>query len=532
MQILMNKTALALLLPVLLAGCQMTKTAQQAEPLPVALSPATDTPDNDTAVAAAGDDTLPPEPESSEVDVLADADQNGEQVAPFDDLWDVIANDFALNYNTEEPRILAQKRWFEKHPKYLERVSKRAEPFLFLIVQQLEDAKVPTELALLPIVESAFDPFAYSHGRAAGMWQFISGTGDRFGLEQDYWYDGRRDVLASTKAAIAYLKYLNEMFDGDWLNALAAYNSGEGRVMRAIAYNKKHNKPTDFWHLALPKETRAYVPRLLALAEILKSEQGRNHFNAVANEPRLAQVKVKKQLDLSVAADLAGISVSKLHALNPGFNRWATSPGSTQTLLLPKAKAETFETKLAALPAKDRLRWTMHKVKSGDSLLKLAHLYDTDVAALRKANHIKGNLIRVGQDLMIPLSSQALADGRPSQAVANRTATLTHSVRSGESLWTIAHKYNVKVKDLARWNHMSTKDTLSLNKKLTVRLDSDVKGVNRNVSYKVRSGDSLSTIASKFKVSVADLMKWNQLDADNYLQPGQVLKLLVDVTRS
>ncbi|WP_035481167.1 lytic transglycosylase [Gallaecimonas xiamenensis] len=528
----MKKTALALLLPVLLAGCQMTHSTESPDELPVVLS--TDTPD-DTAVAAAGDETLPPEPESSEVDILADGD--AEAVAPFDNLWDQISNDFALSYDNQQPRIQTQLAWFKKHPKYLERVSKRAEPFLYIIVDELEQAGVPTELTLLPIVESAFDPFAYSHGRAAGMWQFISGTGKRFGLEQDYWYDGRRDVLASTKAAVAYLKYLNQMFDGDWLHALAAYNSGEGRVMRAIASNKKKGKPTDFWSLDLPRETRAYVPRLLALAEILKSEEGKAHFKAVANEQRLAQVTVDKQLDLSVAAELAGISVSKLHALNPGFNRWATSPDSTQVLLLPMDKAEGFNTKLAALPAKDRLRWARHKVKSGDSLLKLAHLYETDVPSLRKANSISGNIIRVGQELMIPLSSQALADGRPSQAVANRRATISHQVRSGESLWTIARKYQVSTKDLARWNNMSPKDTLSLNRKLTVWLSSDANtrasgGVSRNVSYKVRRGDSLALIASKFKVTVNDLLKWNQLDADNYLQPGQVLKLMVDVTRS
>ncbi|WKE64235.1 LysM peptidoglycan-binding domain-containing protein [Gallaecimonas kandeliae] len=527
----MKKTLLALLLPAVLAGCQMTKGAQEEEAVPVSL--ATDT-QEDTGVAAAGTDTLPAEPESSDVDVLADGDQESQaQVAPFDDLWDQISNDFSLSYNAQEPRILTEKRWFEKHPKYLERVSQRAEPFLYLITKELKDAGVPAELALLPIVESAFDPFAYSRGRAAGMWQFISGTGDRFGLEQDYWYDGRRDVLASTKAAAAYLKYLNQMFDGDWLNALAAYNSGEGRVLKAIAHNKKKGKATDFWALDLPRETRSYVPRLLALVEILKSEEGRSHFKAVANEQRLAEVKVKKQLDLSVAADLAGISVKKLHALNPGFNRWATSPDATQTLLLPVAKADQFETQLAALPAKDRLRWARHKVRSGDSLLKIAHEYETDVASLRKANNIKGNMIRVGQEMMIPLSSQALADGRPSQAVANRRATITHKVQSGESLWTIAHKYNVSTADLAKWNGMKKTDTLSLNRKLTVWLTSaQPSGVSRNVSYKVRRGDSLSLIASKFKVSVADLRKWNQLDDNGYLQPGQVLKLLVDVTRS
>lgn len=529
-----------MMLPALLAGCQMTtptssapSTNQTDNTAATKVTPPADDDDQST-VAAAGSDTLPAEPASSDVDVLADdSDNGGKTIAPLNDLWDVITQDFGLQYNADQKRIAVQKKWFETHPRYLERVSKRAEPFLYLVVHQLKQADMPMELALLPVVESAYDPFAYSQGRAAGMWQFISGTGDRFGLQQDWWYDGRRDVLASTKAAIAYLKYLHHMFHGDWLKALAAYNSGEGRVMRAVAYNKRRGRDTSFWSLRLPRETRAYVPRLLALAEILKSPVGRNHFKPVANAPRLAKVTVKDQLDLSVAAELAGISVKKLHALNPGFNRWATSPDSAQTLLLPIDKADAFKTKLANLPPKKRLRWARHKVKRGDSLLKISHIYDTSVASLRRANHIKGNLIRVGQDLMVPLSDQALAEGRPTHAVSSRKAAISHEVHSGESLWTIAHQYRVSIHDLARWNDMKATDPLRVNRKITIWLDGEKgSGINRNVHYKVRPGDSLSTIAQRFKVSVKDLLKWNQLDPSHYLQPGQVLKLLVDVTRT
>ena len=186
-----------------------------------------------------------------------------------DDIWQRIRTKFTFEI-PDDRRVAVQRNWFVKHPEYLDRVAKRSEPFIFYIVEELEKNNIPLEIALLPIVESAFDPFAYSHGRASGMWQFVPATGKRFGMKQNWWYDGRRDVIASTQGAIKYLKYLNKYFDGDWLLALAAYNSGEGRVKRAMKKNARKNLPTDFWSLDLPKETRAYVPKLLALADVIK----------------------------------------------------------------------------------------------------------------------------------------------------------------------------------------------------------------------------------------------------------------------
>ncbi|WP_171901000.1 transglycosylase SLT domain-containing protein, partial [Glaciecola punicea] len=234
-----------------------------------------------------------------------------EQPDPIDpntlnDLWEKIQYQMTLPIPQNQPRLDAQKNWYLRHPAYMQRVSKRARPFLYHITQRLEQENMPMELALLPIVESAFDPFAYSHGRASGMWQFIPSTGKRFGMKQTWWYDGRRDVIASTEGAIKYLRYLNDMFDGDWLHALAAYNSGEGRVMRAIKKNKRAGKPTDFWSLDLPRETRAYVPKLLALADILKSQDEYNFsWPKIANAPVVEIVDVSSQIDLAVAARMA-----------------------------------------------------------------------------------------------------------------------------------------------------------------------------------------------------------------------------------
>lgn len=215
-------------------------------------------------------DTVPPvnasaeESEEVPVELVIATDKPKEP----SDIWERIRAGYQLDIDIDRPRLSSQLRWFSSHPSYLDRVSKRGERYLYYIVDELEKAGIPTEIALLPIVESGFDPFGYSHGRASGPWQFIPSTGQMYGLDQTWWYDGRRDIIGSTQAAIAYLTRLHKMFDGDWLHALASYNSGEGTVMRAIRKNKKAGKPTDFWSLDLPKETRAYVPKLIALSLI------------------------------------------------------------------------------------------------------------------------------------------------------------------------------------------------------------------------------------------------------------------------
>ncbi|MEC9277520.1 MAG: transglycosylase SLT domain-containing protein, partial [Pseudomonadota bacterium] len=324
------------------------------------------------------------------------------------DVWERASANFALPI-PDDKRISAQRKWYLKHPEYMARVVKRAKPFLYYITEEIEKRDMPMELVLLPIVESAFDPFAYSHGRAAGMWQFIPGTGKRFGMQQNWWYDGRRDVVASTQGALDYLTYLNEMFDGNWLHALAAYNSGEGRVQRAIKANKRAGKPTDFWNLNLPKETRAYVPKLLALADILKNKDEYAYaWPEVENVAVIEVVDIGSQVDLAFAAELAGMSLKELHGLNPGFNRWATSPEGPHRLILPLDKAAAFSQALAKIDQKERLNWVRHSVKPGDSLGKIAKQYHTTVKVLKKVNELDSSMIRVGQAIMVPVALQEL----------------------------------------------------------------------------------------------------------------------------
>src|SRR5690606_24980913 len=333
--------------------------------------------------------------------------------------------------------------WYARHQAYLDRVATRAERYMHYIVEETEKRNMPMEMALLPIVESAFDPFAYSHGRAAGAWQFIPSTGEFFGLNQNWWYDGRRDVTASTDAALKYLQQLADRFDGDWLLALASYNAGAGTVSKAIRYNQSRGRPTDFWSLNLPRETRAYVPKLIAISQIVRNpEQYNVTLKPIADTPYFASIDVGSQIDLAEAAKLADIPSEELYLLNPGYSRWATPPQGPHTLLLPVAHADAFREKLATLPEEARMRWDHYTIRSGDSLISIAKRFQTTPETLRTANKLRGNTIIAGDSLLIPrpsASSDAYAlsaDNRleaiQSRAVAGRNKH-DYTVRSGDS---------------------------------------------------------------------------------------------------
>lgn len=481
---------------------------------------------------------------TEEVEVDIDPAQDPAEPEVISNLWVRASNQFQFEI-PDNKRIAIQRDWYLKHPAYMERVSKRAKPFLHYIVQQIEARDMPLELVLLPIVESAFDPFAYSHGRAAGMWQFIPGTAKRFGIQQTWWYDGRRDVIASTAAALDYLTYLNDMFDGNWLHALAAYNSGEGRVGKAIKRNAKAGKPTDFWSLDLPKETRAYVPKLLALADILKNhEQYAFKWPEIENAPVIATVDIGSQVDLAFAAELADMDLKSLHALNPGFNRWATDPDGPHRLVLPLDNAESFTQALANVERNERLNWVRHKVRAGDSLLKLAKEYHTTVDVIKSVNDMQGNMIRVGDHIMVPvalkkLDAYSLSEDQRLATTQNKkrgSYQLTHEVKSGDTLWDISRKYDISTRSLAKWNGMAPTDPLMPGKTLVIWVNeaSDEQkrdAIMRTLTYTVKRGDSLARIAQKFNIRTSDITKWNNLNPKKYLQPGQKLTLHVDVTR-
>ncbi|MCF6194480.1 MAG: LysM peptidoglycan-binding domain-containing protein [Kangiellaceae bacterium] len=489
--------------------------------------------------------------------------------------WERIANQFSLDIPNDR-RIKAQQAWYVDHPKYLYRVSKRAAPYLYFIIEEIEKRGLPLELALLPIVESAYDPFAYSHGRASGMWQFIPGTARGYGLSQNWWYDGRRDVFLSTHAALDYLSYLNKHFDGDWLLALAAYNSGQGNVRKAIRKNKRKGKPTDFCSLKLPKETKAYVPKLLALADILRGHVAQlNPFEtaygtafddafddalsnaseetdiwySVANKPYFTRLPTDVQIDLSLAADLSGQSMEEFYRLNPAYNRWATAPKGPHYLLFPIDKAEQFHRNLITIPKNERIAFKRYKIRSGDTIGHIAQRFSTSVSLLKRTNRMRNNNIRVGKTLLIPVASKKRTQYSKSnqQRLASKQSRNRSGnkhwlkVKSGDSFWSLSREHKVGIRQLAAWNNMAPTDTLKIGQKLVLwnKLPSyktagamNYSQKTKKIHYKVRSGDSFARIADKFKVSLNKIKKWNRvLSKKKYLQPGQSLTLFVDITK-
>ena len=396
------------------------------------------------------------------------------------DLWVRLRSGLALTVD-ENPRINREVSWFADHQHHIDRISIRATPYLYYILSQTEKRGLPSELALLPIVESAYQPLAHSPSGASGLWQFMRHTGERYGLKQSWWYDGRRDVIASTNAALDYLEYLHRRFDGDWLLAIAAYNAGEGSVSAAVKRHQKSNQPTDFWSLGLPRETRNYVPRLLAIARVVaRPADYQVRLRPIANQPYFAVLERDHQIDLTVVSELAGISMDDIYRLNPGFNRWATDPDGPHRVLVPKEKRDRIVEGISQVPADQWITWRRHQVQPGETLSQIAGLHNTTVAVLRQVNDLNLTMIRAGRGLIVPFSTRPLTE-YSLIAIAREVAAepyrptgrkITYQVRKGDSLWLIARRHDTRVKKLVAWNGLSADIPIRPGQRLVIWYDS------------------------------------------------------------
>ncbi len=367
-------------------------------------------------------------------------------ITELENLWDRIPYGYQLptDDNSQIDSLIEE---YVGYPPYFQRMSTNARPYLYHIVLEIEKRGMPLEIALLPAIESAFEPLALSHSNAAGLWQFIPATGKYYGLKQDKWYDERRDIIKSTDAALDYLQELHKMFDGNWLQALAAYNCGQGNVINAMKKNQKLGKPTDFWSLELPKETRKYVPRLLALSKIVASPEKYDiKLQPIANKPYFQQVNVGNQIDFSLAAQMAGLSFNEFKRLNPGYRLQVTAPKGPHHILLPIDNVDAFKQRLAKIPAQKLLvgvskpnkmsakTQQYYSVQKGDNLWKIAKRYEMTVATLRQLNKLKGDFLQVGQRL--------------------RVQRQKHKIRQGDTLWAIAKHYGTTVSLLRKLNNI------------------------------------------------------------------------------
>ena len=381
------------------------------------------------------------------------------------DLWERIRLD--LNWQRiENTRVDKERRALLRQANYLPMIAERADYYLFYIVEEVQKRGMPMELALLPVVESTLDPYATSYAGAAGLWQIMPRTGKSLGLEQNSWYDGRQALRDSTDGALDYLQSKYERFDEDWLLAIAAYNAGGAKIAKARRVNRKKGLGTDYWSLNLPRQAYNYVPKIVALTQIV-ADPGQYQVNipTVANAPSFEVADSTVPLHFVQAAQLAGIDIETLRALNPGHVRGTLSPHRPKELLLPVGTRDGFEANIAELSPEEVVQWQTYRIKPGDNLGRIARKFETDIAMLQQLNGIQGSKVRAGDTLNVPLQEGSHL------IFASNAATAT--------------------------------------------------------AYRVRTGDSLYRIADKFKVSIRNIVAWNALDPEEYLQPGQQLTLYI-----
>jgi membrane-bound lytic murein transglycosylase D len=381
------------------------------------------------------------------------------------DLWDRIRSQ--LSWQDIDNRQVEQAvDGYLAQPEYLETIAERGSLYLYYIVDEVQKRNMPMEIALVPMVESTMDPMAYSPGQAAGLWQIMPSTGEHLGLQQDWWFDGRRAVRDSTQVALDYLEQLHEEFDNDWLLALAAYNAGEGRVARAQQENLKKGLPTDFWSLDLPRETRRYVPKVLALTQILAEPQTHEvELPPLPDEPAFEVAEIGSQVEFAKVAELADVNLETLRELNPGQLRWATAPNRSQELLVPLGTGARVEEEIAQLTPAERVRWRNYTIKPGDNLITIANRFHTTVALLQRVNHLHGSAIRAGANLMIPSS-----DWSTGMEIAEQNGPVGYTVRRGDSLYRIAGRYKVSVEDIVAWNSLDPRQYLKPGQTLTLHV--------------------------------------------------------------
>lgn len=406
-----------------------------------------------------------------------------------DDLWERIKDGYAMP-ELKSSYVDNHTNWYATRPEYIQRMVQRSQKYLYHIVEEVQKRGMPTEIALLPMVESAFNPKANSTSRASGIWQFIPSTGKNFGLKQDWWVDNRRGVTAATDAALTYLQKLHGMF-GTWDLALAAYNAGEGTVQRAINRNRNKGLPTDYESLNLPQETRNYVPKLQAIKNIMSNpEQYGLKIDSIPNRPYFTKVNAPQQIDVHLAAKLAEISFDEFSALNPEYNRpVATARGNVHEILLPVSASQTFADNLSNYD-KPLVSWQAYHAKRGERMDHIANKFGINVAQLREANGMSaGYKVASASTMLVPSNIASDADGNPDAQVDSDTI-----------------------------------DTASLENNNLSTTSEETDSSKRQVIHKVRKGENIAQVAKKYGVNAKELMAQNGLKSGK-LQAGQIIKV-------
>ena len=431
-------------------------------------------------------------------------------------IWHKIRNGYQLLPSNPPRSVAAFRREYLGRRKYLSIVLERSRPFIFYITEQLKLANMPLEIALLPIIESGYDPFAYSKSHAAGLWQFIPSTGEYFGLEQNDWYDGRLDVVNSTRAALEYLKYLYNHFDHDWFLALAAYNAGEGFINKRIMESLKSGLSGDYWSLKLPRQTSEYVPRLLAIADIVKNPQ---HYAVklphIPNRPFFDIILLKKQIEVSLLLQKGVLSMNNFSVLNAAILESITPPLRPYHLLVPTHKSEVIRTILHTWREETWRTRSEYSVVFGDTLSEIAKKHSVDVDWLMKTNNRTSDRLSIGETLIIPNKGYL-----PSKEKETNDNFVYYQIVAGDSLSKIGHQFDMTVDEIKRINLLQN-DLINVGQILRVQSA-------RQIYYNIKSGNTLSGIAKKYGITVEQIIDWNNIQNSQLIHPGQTLLIHLD----
>jgi len=505
------------------AGCASTSTTESTNTY--AMAPSTRA-SSEGVPASTPPESVDPSPQSGSagaelsVESLVSSPVPPESPGPLAELNNIFDR-IRLGYKLPEvpdKLVAGQVRYFASKPEFLDRTFERAEHYLYYVVRELEARDMPMELALLPVIESAYNPYAFSRARAAGIWQFIAPTARRYEVRVNWWQDGRRDIVDSTRAALDYLSELHTMFDGDWFLAIAAYNCGEAAIQRAVHKARRAGKPADFWHLKLPRETRGYVPSLLAMARIVADPDKYGlEFASIANKPYFAQVEVGSQIDLRLAAMLLNVSEDELHQLNPAFNRWATDPDGPYHLLVPASAAPEFARTVAALSPELRMPVERYRAVDGDTMQSLALDRDIPLTTIRQMNGLRTAELRPGDDIVLPASK--VAPLRAGLIIEGETPLPGHHrhtyvVRRGETLASIARRHHVGVEELAQLNNLPPYARLKAGNTLVVEVTDRKVRHRKKKSTRAAAAD---TPAASHKVGAVEQsidLRWSPADTE------------------
>lgn len=439
------------------------------------------------------------------------------------DVWEymIFNSSYEANENPLDERTLF---FIENHLQDPERFSEfldKSYYFIYYVIQELEAADLPVELALIPFIESNYDPFSISPSGAVGLWQFMPSTGRAYNLEKSWWNEDRHDPFRSTHAAIGYFKYLFERFDNDIYLALAAYNAGPTYLDRQIKKNTRKGLDYDFWSLNLNQQVSDYIPKYMAIREIVfNAEKYQVKLPNIPTESVVKKIEIPGQVEILTLSDYLEIKPELIYKLNAGYTKWASAPKDKSVFYVPIEKTYLLDSPESPFENVNQINWISHVVSYGDNLWNLAKKYDTEVRIIKKINYLENDLLSINDTLLIPLSSSKSNNFIPYEM---------HIVSEGDTLWSISKKYNMPLSELIRINSLNKKSYLQLGQQLTIgnkNIHRNIDSKKRTILYSVKQGDNLYKISDLFDVSVKSIKDLNNFDSSE-LMPGQIIKISI-----